>query len=221
MRERQIAIECVLRACKVTGAVFQRLVKDKQEKAKITETKGDLSPVTVADYSAQAIINSLLMTSFPTDPIVGEEDAAHLRSPEGSSLREMVVELSNSVLDAPLSSDQLLDAIDYGCYGGGARGRHWTLDPIDGTKGFLRGEQYAVCLALIVDGEVQLGVMGCPNLPIAGDNPDDVGCLFVAVKGEGAFQVSLSFYTPFLSCNCLFQPPPFLLIDKIEDPEPA
>ena len=28
--------------------------------------------------------------------------------------------------------------------------RFWTLDPIDGTKGFLRGEQYAVALALIV-----------------------------------------------------------------------
>ena len=41
----------------------------------------------------------------------------------------------------------------------------WTLDPIDGTKGFLRGGQYAVCLALLVDARVELGVIGCPNLP--------------------------------------------------------
>jgi 3'-phosphoadenosine 5'-phosphosulfate (PAPS) 3'-phosphatase len=41
----------------------------------------------------------------------------------------------------------------------------WTLDPIDGTKGFLRGWQYAVCLALLVDARVELGVIGCPNLP--------------------------------------------------------
>jgi 3'(2'), 5'-bisphosphate nucleotidase len=41
----------------------------------------------------------------------------------------------------------------------------WTLDPIDGTKGFLLGGQYAVCLALIEDSDVKLGVMGCPNLP--------------------------------------------------------
>lgn len=41
----------------------------------------------------------------------------------------------------------------------------WTLDPIDGTKGFLRGGQYAVCLALFIDARVELGVIGCPNLP--------------------------------------------------------
>jgi 3'(2'), 5'-bisphosphate nucleotidase len=66
----------------------------------------------------------------------------------------------------------------------------WALDPIDGTKGFLRGEQYAVCLALIVGGNVQLGVMGCPNLPVDFNAPEgERGCLFVAEKGQGAFQV--------------------------------
>lgn len=66
----------------------------------------------------------------------------------------------------------------------------WTLDPIDGTKGFLRGGQYAVCLALIVDGKVVLGVIGCPNLPVESDYPDGPkGCIFVAVKGQGAEQV--------------------------------
>ncbi len=40
----------------------------------------------------------------------------------------------------------------------------WTLDPIDGTKGFLRREQYAVALALVRDGKVELGVLGCPEL---------------------------------------------------------
>lgn len=68
----------------------------------------------------------------------------------------------------------------------------WALDPIDGTKGFLRGEQFAVCLALIVDGQVQLGVMGCPNLPIDAANQDgEKGCLFITVKGQGAFQVKI------------------------------
>ena len=43
-------------------------------------------------------------------------------------------------------------------------GRYWALDPIDGTKGFLRGDQYAIALALIDDGDVVLGVLGCPNL---------------------------------------------------------
>ncbi len=50
------------------------------------------------------------------------------------------------------------------------------LDPIDGTKGFLRREQYAVALALVRDGHVELGVLGCPELsePFHAD-PNDGG----------------------------------------------
>ncbi|MCA9112885.1 MAG: inositol monophosphatase family protein, partial [Planctomycetaceae bacterium] len=56
---------------------------------------------------------------------------------------------------------------------------------IDGTKGFLRKEQYAVSLALIVDGQIQLGVLGCPNLPITANGKGDGGSLFSAVRGHG------------------------------------
>ena len=67
----------------------------------------------------------------------------------------------------------------------------WTIDPIDGTKGFLRGGQYAVCLALIVDAQVQVGVIGCPNLPIDPSNPTSPrGCIFSAIRGQGAEQVN-------------------------------
>ena len=69
----------------------------------------------------------------------------------------------------------------------------WTLDPIDGTKGFLRGGQYAVCLSLVVDAQVELGVIGCPNLPVDPSNPDGArGCLFVAVRGQGSQQITMS-----------------------------
>jgi 3'(2'), 5'-bisphosphate nucleotidase len=98
-----------------------------------------------------------------------------------------------------------------------SRAGMWTLDPIDGTKGFLRGGQYAVCLALLVDARVELGVIGCPNLPSipspfpssdqstststsstatpddasASANTGDKGALFVAVRGHGAHQLPL------------------------------
>ena len=73
----------------------------------------------------------------------------------------------------------------------------WTLDPIDGTKGFLRGEQYSVCLALIVDAKVELGVIGCPNLFQDASKLDGPkGCMFVAVRGQGAVQMSLSGANP-------------------------
>jgi len=80
-----------------------------------------------------------------------------------------------------------LDAIDSGAHQGGSTGRFWALDPIDGTKGYLRKEQYAVCLALIENGKPVLGVLGCPNLPIDLKNPGgQKGSLFWAIEGRGA-----------------------------------
>jgi 3'(2'), 5'-bisphosphate nucleotidase len=46
-----------------------------------------------------------------------------------------------------------------------------------------------VCLALIVDGQVRVGIMGCPNLPAAASDERTRGCLFVAVEGQHAYQV--------------------------------
>lgn len=66
---------------------------------------------------------------------------------------------------------------------GGAEGRHWVLDPIDGTRGFVGMRQYAVCLGMLQDGEVVLGVLGCPNLPQAAVADDDGG----AGKGLSRF----------------------------------
>ena len=82
----------------------------------------------------------------------------------------------------------MLTLIDRGNATGLDCQRFWTLDPVDGTKGFLRGQQYAVCLALIVGGQVQLGVIGCPNLAAEDRTP---GSLMFAVKGSGAFQVCI------------------------------
>jgi 3'(2'), 5'-bisphosphate nucleotidase len=55
------------------------------------------------------------------------------------------------------------------------------------------GEQYAVCLALVdAQGQVQLGVLGCPNLPHASMTSDAPrGTLFVAQKGHGAYELPL------------------------------
>ncbi|ELU38743.1 3',5'-bisphosphate nucleotidase [Rhizoctonia solani AG-1 IA] len=205
--EKQVAIAAVSRACGLTTSVFQKLVTAE------TLIKGDKSPVTVGDIGAQAVVNTILSKAFPDDPIVGEEDAGDLRdnTDKARSLRERVIQLANGTLSppptleelktgqnvgdwglgAPRTEAELLDAIDRGTHAGGEKGRMWTLDPIDGTKGFLRGGQYAVCLAFIVDSVVQLGVMGCPNLPAThGDGQGEKGCLFVAVRGQGAEQVS-------------------------------
>lgn len=61
----------------------------------------------VADYSAQAVVNSILHESFPADPIVGEEDAKDLRGEAGRLMREKVLELANSGLEKALNEDSV------------------------------------------------------------------------------------------------------------------
>lgn len=182
--ELGIALEAVRAACTLCQDVRSRLVSED------TLAKKDKSPVTVADFGAQAVVLEHLATAFPEIPCVGEEDAGALR--EHDALREQVLEAVQRVTPE-LDEARMLAAIDRGNHAGGAEGVFWTLDPIDGTKGFLRNEQYAVALALIEDGQVRLGVLGCPNMPVNPAEPDGAsGCLFFAARGTGAFMLPLA-----------------------------
>lgn len=184
--ELAVAKEAVRKACLLCAAAQKGLVDaEKHDKA-------DKSPVTVADYGAQALVLDTIAKAFPDDPAVGEEDSSDLRKDENAELLQRVTEYVQKI-DLALDTDSILNSIDRGNHSGGAKGRFWTLDPIDGTKGFLRGQQYAVALALIENGEVLLGILGCPNLPVdPSDSDSEIGCLLFAVKGRGAFQASLS-----------------------------
>ncbi|ODQ67045.1 3(2),5-bisphosphate nucleotidase HAL2 [Nadsonia fulvescens var. elongata DSM 6958] len=192
--ERKVAELAVQRACRLAVAVA-----DSNKNSTIT--KDDSSPVTVADFGCQATIIAAIKNCFSEDPVVGEEDSDALRSKD--SLRERVWSLVQDAVNSGsgetetigelTTSEAMLDAIDAGNYEGGNKGRMWALDPIDGTKGFIRHGQYAVCLALLVDSEVVVGVIGCPNLPVDPSNPEgETGVIFSAVKGQGAFQRALS-----------------------------
>ena len=69
---------------------------------------------------------------------------------------------------------------------------HHSLN-LNYRSGFLRGKQHAVCLSLIVDSIVQVGVIGCPNLLINPQSSEQrTGCIFVAVRGQGARQVKVA-----------------------------
>jgi len=93
----------------------------------------------VADYSAQAVINTILSQAFPDDPIVGEEDAADLRAPNDETslaLRARVVELADGVLALPALSPRGAGATsDSDFLGEGERaewglGRRWGGDAL-------------------------------------------------------------------------------------------
>jgi len=170
--ELDTALAAVRAACQVTAAVQANLVTSD------TLEKKDKSPVTVADFASQAVVCAALSETLPHDAIVGEEDARELRDDTAGALRARVLEHVQMV-HPRASEPQMLGWIDRGGHDGTTE-RFWTLDPIDGTKGFLRNEQYAVALALIENGQVVLGVLGCPNF--------HGGVILSAVQGQGAKQ---------------------------------
>jgi 3'(2'), 5'-bisphosphate nucleotidase len=151
--------------------------------------KADQSPVTVADFAVQALVAHRLGEMFPDDPLVAEEDATALRASAGQTvLQSVLAAVQRAALD--LDSSQLLETIDHGRAVPGER--FWTLDPVDGTQGFIRGDQYVVALALIVRGRVEIGLLGCPELSLNDRAKDGGGAIACAVRNRGAFCTSLA-----------------------------
>lgn len=177
-KEKEVAIAAATAAAKLCEQVRADIPQAIEKK--------DKSPVTVADFGAQAIICQALAAAFPDDPVVGEEDAKELRKPE---MAETLTKVTHYVqaLSPDATPEDVTRWIDHG--NGQVSSRYWTLDPIDGTKGFLRQDQYAVALALVENGEVKVGVLACPAMPLDGGQ---TGALYVAVRGEGATMVPLS-----------------------------
>jgi 3'(2'), 5'-bisphosphate nucleotidase len=186
--ERRFAIEAVVTAAKLTKAV-----RDDFDPGAEAVSKADSSPVTVADLGAQALVRMAMAEALPADGLMGEEDFSQLA--DAPELAAAVLERVHAQRpEATL--DDIRVALDSSDDPGGPARRWWTLDPVDGTKGFLRNEQYAIALALVEDGEVVLGVMGCPNLPFCGEpgDPDvagPIGVLFVAERGGGTRMMPL------------------------------
>ncbi|MBG7609459.1 MAG: 3'(2'),5'-bisphosphate nucleotidase [Anaerolineae bacterium] len=158
-------------------------------------TKDDRSPVTVADFSAQALVGYLLELSFPQDAMIGEEDSSVLQTPEERQTLENINHFVGQYTEGA-TPEKVCQWIDRGS-AQSAR-RFWTLDPIDGTKGFLRGDQYAVAFALVVEGAVQIGVLGCPNLS-DGYRPEigGPGSLVVSARGQGTWVTTIEGETGF------------------------
>ncbi len=173
-REVQFAIDLIREASSLAESIRQGGLPPEL-------VKGDRTPVTVADYAIQALAVRRLLEEFGETRLVAEESADELKKPEGRKMLKHVAGI--------LETDEELVCEWIGRSQGETKGKVWVLDPIDGTKGFLRGGQYAVALALLENHEVVAGVLGSPGL-VTRHSPNG-GSLTVAVRGEGAWGAPL------------------------------
>lgn len=185
-----------------------RICTDISRSENIVTEKDDFTIVTVADFVVQAFLITIFKAAFPNDRILGEEDATKLR--DDTKLCETVLNYLNNQLNTPCSTgtylptnkERLCNIID-------EAGRHsvtsrdprtWIFDPIDGTRAFIRGEQYAINIALLIDGKQVFSAVGCPRTSISAKAPlttRDVdplskGCVVFAVKDHGAYASSFT-----------------------------
>ncbi len=146
------------------------------------EKKKDKTPVTAADYAAQFILTKTLRKTFPRDEIVAEE-SPDLPGGTGGGMLAKILQL----LPGENGGD-ILETL--GCGAGNAHAkRFWTIDPIDGTAGFIRGAQFAVAVALVEEGEVSLGFLGCPGLGFIMHAARDLGLYKTGVDGSGGKRI--------------------------------
>lgn len=245
-KELGVGVRAVHMACLLCQKIQHALVLETNEHV---SSKDDNSPVTIADWSVQATVSWVLSEAFGSDnvSIVAEEDVQVLSKSNATGLLEAVVKTVNTCLaEAPrfglkapgsaLHPKEVLEAIGRCNSTGGHTGRFWVLDPVDGTLGFVRGDQYAVALALIEDGEVVLGVLGCPNYPMQKEllsyhngsqrtitpltsDTGDKGCVMYARRG-----VHMSWMQPLLRGDETFVWPNSareIQVSPIDDPELA
>jgi 3'(2'), 5'-bisphosphate nucleotidase len=151
--------------------------------------KGGCGPATVADLASQAVVVRALRAADGADAaIVAEESAEDVDALGGGPLWDLVVRAVRGV-DAGASPGAVRDLLATDAPAPMC-GRCWTVDPLDGTKGYLRGGQFAIALALLEDGAPVLGVLGLPRLAADGEGSGE-GVVIVAARGRGAMQAAI------------------------------
>ncbi|KAG5113408.1 hypothetical protein JHK82_036677 [Glycine max] len=170
-------LDAAVRAVQVACFLCQKLQDSLISKSRSNNNLN--SPLTVAGWSVKAIVSRILFECLENEnvSIVTEKEVQTLSSTDASELLEAVVKIVNECLaevprfgfeepKSALGTSEVLEIISR-C-NGGPSGRFWTLSPLDGG-GSSCGDQHVVALSLIEDGEVVVGVLGCPNYPMRKD----------------------------------------------------
>ena len=172
---KQFVVDVVKEASKLALAVQQEMVTP------TTVEKADKSPVTVCDLAIQALISRRLAEQFPNDALVGEESNDVFAGEDGQKLLGQVTGFVQRF--EPSETPASVAAWIERGRDDGDENRYWVLDPVDGTKGFLRRQQYAIALGLTIDKQPVLGALGCPCW--------QEGTVYFASQGEGAYSIPL------------------------------
>jgi len=178
-REIEFARNFLLEAAILARKIQEEMVNPALEKS-------DRSPVTVADIAVQALLGYHLNERVPGAALIAEESSSMLTGEGGRRLASAASGFLSELIPG-FREESFRALLDYGT--GRDKENYWVLDPIDGTKGFLRGDQYAIALAYLRKGEVHLGALACPRLTPAGPAVAETaenGTIYMAVKGEGA-----------------------------------
>lgn len=118
-----------------------------------------------------------IMKVYARDFSVEEkEDKSPLTEADQAAHHVIVRGLQSLPVRLPILSEEDME----GFAGVNADGRYWLVDPLDGTKEFIkRNGEFTVNIALIENGVPVLGVVTAPAL----------GTAYVAAEGVGAFKV--------------------------------
>jgi 3'(2'), 5'-bisphosphate nucleotidase len=179
--ERAVA----LTAARLAGQLCLAIRQDMDNPVEKMDKAGK-EPVTIADYGAQAIILHHIANQFPEDATLAEERGQDFDTLSTDRQRAMVLRYVSDSLEETVSLEQLRSWLDHGRDSQNLR--TWVIDPIDGTKGFLRGDQFAVAVALLVQGEPVVGALACPAFPFNREaiTESPSGVVAIAVRGAGA-----------------------------------
>lgn len=185
-------LECAIRGATLAAHVTRRVQSEDTLVADAVEKAGN-EPVTVADYASQALVLHTLRLHFPNVRIVSEEASSSLRANTGTRVLQRVRALVSDAIGEIVSESEVCDWIDHA--GDPSSELAIALDPIDGTKGFLRREQYAIAVGILERGEAVGGVLVCPRLK--SHDGEREGVVFTALRGAGAFERTLGENDPF------------------------
>ncbi len=171
-KETAVSLELVRKAASATERI-RRLGPQ-------VGTKPDGSPVTPADLVSQAIILEGIRRHFPGDKVIAEEHA----NPGGRETLGATVFQALRDMGVPDDERNLEETVNYRGNAEGAR--TWMVDPLDGTKGYVRGLCYSIALGLFEENKPCFGCIASPLFP---DGAEDETVIVYGVANEAAYRI--------------------------------